>query len=830
MALETMNFYIVVPQAAENLIGNPTPYRNTTGYTAYSPGAGAAIDLSYTHSRRGPRSLRMTTVANYYTRVNSYLASDLTGGETYVFSVDVLATEGLTMEIGGMLNGAPYTSIGSKYFSATGRWQRVSVVLTPGATASYFVYVVRDVTSNTDYVYTDGWQVEKNTEATTFFSGDSKGFGIGVPEFYWKGEPHNSISVRTVDTRAGGRLLNIKDYAAINASVGLGLGEFSQVYSELVGGGAYYQRSIRKPRIFSLALTYYGTSPDDLHTNRNAIIEAVTPDLTGYDQPMIIRYQGLDADDNEATEPIDIACIMQPSHKDLPDNRYWQKDTLNFTVLDSYLAGAYKEGIQMSHYDTFSNPNMVMYRDENGLWHEIASMPTSLAVYTLCELNGEIYIGGSFVNAGGIAEADYLCKWTGTAIDDVTGAADFGGNVWALLADPNGDLLICGTFDDAGGIPAADGIVKWNGSSLSAIDGGVTSAGTVYAVAIDPATGDIYIGGSFTQVDSKSGTTYIASYVQSSSDWFAVSGGLNGEVRALAFGPDGKLYIGGSFTSADGTDGDYICSFDPTNAPAGFVRLGTVELNGAVKALAFDDQGRLYAGGSFTNAGGDANADYIAVWKGNAWQSLGGGVDDEIWKISVVGDEIIVTGNLTEAGGISMPNRTAVWRNGSWHPLDIFLPGSGRVYSAVKTKDGKLWIAGTFSSNSGTAYASEIELARNNGNAEVYPIFEYIGPGTIQSIRNASTGAEITISGLTLLAGEVVTLDLNPVDVKMWSSWEGRGNLLRHVNPGSDLGGFYLKPGENYLTQFLVSDTAGGTRVFVMWTPKFWNIEGARLE
>jgi len=41
-----------------------------------------------------------------------------------------------------------------------------------------------------------------------------------------------------------------------------------------------------------------------------------------------------------------------------------------------------------------------------------------------------------------------------------------------------------------------------------------------------------------------------------------------------------------------------------------------------VSALALDGN-LLYAAGVFTNAGGEANADYMAFWDGTQWNALG---------------------------------------------------------------------------------------------------------------------------------------------------------------------------------------------------------------
>ena len=93
---------------------------------------------------------------------------------------------------------------------------------------------------------------------------------------------------------------------------------------------------------------------------------------------MVIRYQGLTGT-ADATQPLDIVCIPQPSHRDTPDNPRYQKDILTFTVLDGYLTGAYKEGIELAASDTLADADYFVMRDEDGLWSVPNNAGTGIA-------------------------------------------------------------------------------------------------------------------------------------------------------------------------------------------------------------------------------------------------------------------------------------------------------------------------------------------------------------------------------------------------------------------------------------------------------------------
>jgi hypothetical protein len=72
------------------------------------------------------------------------------------------------------------------------------------------------------------------------------------------------------------------------------------------------------------------------------------------------------------------------------------------------------------------------------------------------------------------------------------------------------------------------------------------------------------------------------------------------------------------------------------------------------------DDGLLYAGGSFTTAGGVA-AKAIARWDGIQWHSLGSGLNGHVYALAVGPDgSLYAGGNFTTAGD-KMSSRIAQW-------------------------------------------------------------------------------------------------------------------------------------------------------------------------
>ncbi len=143
---------------------------------------------------------------------------------------------------------------------------------------------------------------------------------------------------------------------------------------------------------------------------------------------------------------------------------------------------------------------------------------------------------------------------------------------------------------------------------------------------------------------------------------------LDGRVDVLNTELPGKLIAGGAFLGAGQAAGntvfdDHIAIWDgsswsPLRSGAGAATDG---LNGDVRALTVSG-GKIYAGGVFTNAGGNGSADFLAVWDTNAvspsWQPIcpsapnGGTVN----ALKIVGNTLYVGGSFADWGAAGPGN------------------------------------------------------------------------------------------------------------------------------------------------------------------------------
>jgi hypothetical protein len=143
----------------------------------------------------------------------------------------------------------------------------------------------------------------------------------------------------------------------------------------------------------------------------------------------------------------------------------------------------------------------------------------------------------------------------------------------------------------------------WDGGAWNSLGGGTANGvnGTVLAIALNGS--DVYVAGTFTNA----GTTVVRGIAKwNGASWSGLGSGATGtsaaEVRALAFGGDGKLYCCGRFTNISGINASGIARWDGTKWEAlgsGFYADSAI-VRGTGLAIRGND---VYAAGLFSGAG-----------------------------------------------------------------------------------------------------------------------------------------------------------------------------------------------------------------------------------
>jgi hypothetical protein len=120
-------------------------------------------------------------------------------------------------------------------------------------------------------------------------------------------------------------------------------------------------------------------------------------------------------------------------------------------------------------------------------------------VNALSASNGIVYAGGTFTVAGGVS-VNRIARWNGSSWsplgDGVMGPTT--STTVSSLQQRGGELYVTGTFTNAGGIYTL-GLAKWDGSNWSAPFGSglVANPGTANATTLAWIGNDLYVGGQF---------------------------------------------------------------------------------------------------------------------------------------------------------------------------------------------------------------------------------------------------------------------------------------------------------------------------------------------
>ncbi len=274
-------------------------------------------------------------------------------------------------------------------------------------------------------------------------------------------------------------------------------------------------------------------------------------------------------------------------------------------------------------------------------------------------------------------------------------------------------------------------------------------------------------------------------------DWRAVPGMTRADIieAATLWDPDGdgplspRLVVAGRFTVAGwptGIPANNIAMWDGTAwQPLGLGVSGN-EQYAAIYTLAVF-AGELYAGGTFTSAGGSPITG-IARWNGTSWRSLGTGIAGTppsanltyVGSMAVYAGELVVAGGFVSAGGMPM-NGIARWNGTSWNPVSMLGAGINGGFTCLTVHNNELYAGGTFTTINGTPANL---VAKWNPAGSWVPLGNAIPGGGIDPIYRGSTFTSSSrVLSLGSYAGELIVggrfTSANGVPASCVARWDG---------------------------------------------------------
>jgi uncharacterized delta-60 repeat protein len=412
--------------------------------------------------------------------------------------------------------------------------------------------------------------------------------------------------------------------------------------------------------------------------------------------------------------------------------------------------------------------------------------------------DGKVLVGGFITSVDG-------ASWTGVTRLNEDGTSDpsftpgaFNGSVYSITIQADGKLLLGGGFTSIGGIPQNSlARLNSNGSIDTPFKPGTDANGWVRSVAIQT-DGTMFVGGSFVSMAGAARLQVARLKADASLDsTFDPGTFVNGAVRSLAAQADGKVLVAGDFTMINGAarnriarlnaDGTSDNSFDPGTGANRVVYCATVQSDG--KAL---------IGGAFTSVAGITR-------NGIARLNLNGSLDTAFNPSAGGGGFIVALASLPDGktlggGSFSSINGTArnsIARLNADGSLDTsFNPGAGPnppyVYSIAMQADGKVLIGGEFTSFNGTA---RNRIARLNVNGSLDSTFNPGSGATDGSsgLFTAIYSVAVQPDGKLLVGGDFTRF--NGVARNGLARLNANGSLDSSFNPGSAAGGGHYWPG-----------------------------------
>ncbi|MFT3910112.1 MAG: T9SS type A sorting domain-containing protein [Ferruginibacter sp.] len=336
-----------------------------------------------------------------------------------------------------------------------------------------------------------------------------------------------------------------------------------------------------------------------------------------------------------------------------------------------------------------------------------------------------------------------------TAIDPAfLSGTGFNGSVSPAVVQTDGKIIIGGSFSAYNGTAITNLVrLNSNGSIDNSFVTGTGPNSTVNAIALQ-ADGKIIIAGAFTTYNGVSANRIARLNTDGSLDNTFITGtGTNTTISSLMLQADGKIMIGGSFTIYNSTARNRIARLNTDGTLDNSFAPGATGTNSTVNSIAQQSDGKIMIGGAFTTYNSTTKNRIARLNTDGSLDNtfnVGTGADNAVTSIALQPD-----GKILVVGAFANYNASAASRimrlNADGSRDNSFTTGTGpngTVNKVVLQVDGKILIAGSFTTYNGVAALRIIRL-NSNGTKD-------IAPGGTNSTVNSivvQTDAKIILSG-----------------------------------------------------------------------------------
>jgi hypothetical protein len=330
-------------------------------------------------------------------------------------------------------------------------------------------------------------------------------------------------------------------------------------------------------------------------------------------------------------------------------------------------------------------------------WAAISSTPvletwgTNGRVRALVELNGILYVGGSFTEAASSDGSQTRPRSNLMAIDMSTGQptnwAPVANNLVLSIATDGVNLFVGGKFTDLGPHIAE---VSTSGAVVAGF--GAKTNGLVRSIDVVGST--LYVGGDFTTVNHAS-QPYLAAMNTNGNLQTAFDPSVNGAVFGVASFASGNLLIVGLFSYVDGQLTGTAAEVAPT---------------GDVAAILFNSPSQktmsVYAEGTTGYIGVAGSGNEAIAYDESGSKLWRVGCNGDIQAITKVDNEVIIAGHYGKCATLSVGKLTAVSLDGtidtSWKPHVKDVSSRKGVYAVLGSPStSTFWAGGDFTTAAG---------------------------------------------------------------------------------------------------------------------------------